>query len=229
MAGALRVAPGSTENRHALRLDPRAPRRLAREPEKAWLGCRAKRLARGPRPSALKHGFYTLDLRKSVIQMGEDVAEYDEHLRRLARVFTPQNPTERRIVRRMGETAWRLLRAYRSMSLRQSRKLRKRLEALVRPRPLTPDQTIRVAFQLLEFLTDEAYLRECVRRLRNQIERLLRMLLVWRTGSDRGFRIYSHIRIRDWSHAFGHVQFEGFYDMRKESKSPAAAAGPTAS
>lgn len=188
--------------------------------KKAWLGCRAKRLARGTRPSALKHGFYALDLRRSVIQMGEDVGEYDAHLRRLARVFTPRNPTERRIVRRMGEASWRLLRAYRSMSLRQGRKLRKKLEAFAQPQPLTPDQTIEVAFQLLELLTDDTYLRECVRRLRNQIERLLRMLLVWRTGSDRGFRIYSHIRIRDWAHAFGHVQFEGFEDTRKIAKPP---------
>ncbi len=199
------------------------PRRLAACREnlkKAWRGKTAKRLARGIRPSALKHGFYALDLRKSVIQMGEDVGEYDAHLRRFARVFTPRNPPERRIVRRMGEASWRLLRAYRSMSLRQGRKLRKKLEAFAPPHPLTPDQTIEVAFQLLELLTDDTYLRECVRRLRNQIERLLRMLLVWRTGTDHGFRIYSHIRIRDWSHAFGHVQFEGFEDTRKIAKPP---------
>ena len=199
------------------------PRRLAAcraNLQKAWHGKTAARLARGIRPSALKHGFYALDLRKSVIQVGEDVGEYDEHLRRFARVFMPRNPTELRIVRRMGEASWRLLRAYRSMSLRQGRKLRRQLEASVRPQPLTPNQTIDVAFEILELFTDDTYLRECVRRLRNQIERLLRMLLVWRTGSDRGFRVHSHIRIRDWSHAFGHVQFEGFEDTRKIATRP---------
>ena len=190
--------------------------------KKAWLGCTAQRLARGTRPSALKHGFYALDLRKSVIQSGEDVREYDEHLRRFERLFQPRNSTERRMVRRLGEASWRLLRAYRSMSLRQSRKLRRKLEELVRPQPLTPDQIIQAGFQLLELLSDDVYIRECSRRLRNQIERLLRMLLIWRTGTDKGFRIFSHVRIRDWSHAFGHVQFEGFYDTRKK---PQGAAG----
>lgn len=199
------------------------PRRLAACREnlkKAWRAKTAQRLARGLRPSALKHGFYALDLRKSVIQMGEDVGEYDAHLRRFARVLTPRNPTERRIVRRMGEASWRLLRAYRSMSLRQGRNLRRLLDASAPPSFLTARQTVEFGLQMMDLFTDDAYLRECVRRLRNQIERLLRMLLVWRTGSDRGFRIYSHIRIRDWAHAFGHVQFEGFEDTRKIAKPP---------
>lgn len=179
------------------------PRRLAAARanlEKAWVASRAKKAARPLRPSALKHGFYSLDLRQSIILLGEDVREYDAHQRRLERVFTPQNAVERRIVRRLGEAMWRLLRTYRTRGMIQTRKLRRLLEASAASVPLDVDGTVDLAMSLVDLFLDEDYLQQCIRRLKNQMERLLRMFLTWRTGTDQGFRVYSHVRIRDWSH-----------------------------
>ena len=125
--------------------------------------------------------------------------DYDDHLRRYERVFTPQNGVERRIVRRLGEASWRLLRTYRTRGMAQARKLRRLLDSSATSRPLGFDETRQLALRLIELFLDEGYIRECVGRLRNQMERLLRMLLIWRTGSDEGFRVFTHIRIQEWS------------------------------
>jgi hypothetical protein len=178
------------------------PRRLAAARanlEKAWVASREKKAGRPIRPSALKHGFYSLDLRRSIILLGEDVYEYDAHQHRLERVFRPQNAVERRVVRRLGEAMWRLLRTYRTRGMIQTRKLRRLLEASASA-PLDVEQTVDLACALVDLFLDEDYLQQCIRRLKNQMERLLRMFLTWRTGSDQGFRVYSHVRIRDWSH-----------------------------
>jgi hypothetical protein len=179
------------------------PRRLAAARanlEKAWLASRAEKAARPIRPSALKHGFYSLDLRKSVILLGEDVWEYDAHQHRLERVFRPQNAVERRVVRRLGEALWRLLRTYRTRGIIQTRKLRRLLEASATSGPLDVEQTVDLAMSLVDLFLEEDHLQQCIQRLKNQVERLLRMFLTWRTGTDQGFRVYSRLQTKDWSH-----------------------------
>jgi hypothetical protein len=179
------------------------PRRLAAARAnlaKAWLATRAKKASRPIRPSALKHGFYSLDLRRSVILLGEDVREYDEHQHRLERVFRPQNAVERRIVRRMGEALWRLLRTYHTRGIIQKRKLRRLLEASAGSGLLNLEQMLDLAMALVDLFLEEDHLQQCIQRLKNQLERLLRMFLTWRTGTDQGFRIYSRLQAKDWSH-----------------------------
>jgi len=168
---------------------------------KAWAAHRAGKVPWPARPPALKHGFFALDLRQSVIQLGEDVQEYDEHLRRFQRVFTPLGETEERIVRRMAEAAWRLLRGYRARAHAQTKKLRKALETVAPHAPLDIGQTKRLALYLVEMFWDEHYIVNCVSRLRNQFERLFRVLLIKRTGSDYGFRIFSNRRLSKWDQA----------------------------
>jgi hypothetical protein len=168
---------------------------------KAWAAHRAGKVPRPARPPNLKHGFFALDLRQSVIRLGEDLEAYDEHLRRFERVLTPQNEIEQRIVRRIAEAAWRLLRSYRARAHAQTRKLRKALETLAPHSPLNTRQTKRLALYLVEMFWDEHYMVNCVTRLRNQLERLFRVLLIQRTGSDQGFRVFSNRRLSKWDRA----------------------------
>jgi len=180
------------------------PRRLAAARanlQKAWVASRAKKAARPLRPSALKHGFYSLDLRQSVVLLGEDVREYDTHLRRFEDALLPQNDRERRIVRRLAEAAWRLIRGYHARAQAQTRKLRKALERVAPHTPLDPFQTKVLAVFLVKMFSDEHYVLNCVTRLRNQFERLFRLLLIERTGSDQGFRIFSYRRFSKWDQA----------------------------
>jgi hypothetical protein len=180
------------------------PRRLAVARvniRKAWAAHRAGRLRRCARPPNLKHGFFSRNLRQSVILLGEDVREYDAHVQRFAQALLPQNDRERRIVRRMAEAAWRLLRSYRVRAHAQTRKLRKALESVAPHTPLDPFQTKVLAAHLLEMFSDEHYLLRCITRLRNQFERLFRLLLIERTGSDQDFRIFSCRRFSKWDKA----------------------------
>jgi hypothetical protein len=118
----------------------------------------------------------------------------------LERVFKPQNAVERRIVRRLGEALWRLLRTYHTRGIIQKRKLRRLLEASAASGPLDVDQTVDLAMSLVDLWLEEDHLQECIQRLKNQLERLLRMFLTWRTGTDQGFRIYSRLQAKDWTH-----------------------------
>ena len=170
------------------------PRRLAAARanlQKALAALRVRKAARPERPSHLQHGFFALDLRRSVILLGEDVREYDAHVERFERVLRPKTAIERRIVARIAEAAWRLLRGYHARANSQARKLRKLLEAEAPRSPLDALQTRRVALNLLTLFAEEDYVARCVRILRNQMERLFRVLLIERTGSDQGFHISS--------------------------------------
>ena len=158
----------------------------------------AGRVPRPARPANLKHGYFARDLRKSVILLGEDVREYDAHIKRFEDVLTPRTERERRLVVRIAEAAWQLIRGYRARANSQARKLRQKLELTAQRSPLDTGNTIDLAFMLVEQFNDEAYLVDCVTRMRNQFERLFRLLLIERTGSDQGFRLYSHLNLSQW-------------------------------
>ncbi len=177
------------------------PKRLAAARanlQKAFAALRERQAARPERPSHLQHGFYARDLRRSVILLGEDVREYDAHAERFERAFGPRTPIERRIVTRLAEAAWRLQRSYRARADSQGRKLRKLLETAAPYAPLDTRQTWHTAFRILELLSERDHLDRCVRLLRNQIERLFRVLLIERTGSDQGFRVFTRQRLGKW-------------------------------
>jgi len=180
------------------------PRRLATARaniQKAWAAHRAARVRRCARPPNLKHGFFSRNLRQSVVLLGEDVREYDAHVQRFEQALRPQNDRERRIVRRLAEAAWRLIRSYHVRAHAQTRKLRQALESVSPHTPLDPFQAKVLAAYLLEMFSDEHYVLNCITRLRNQFERLFRLLLIERTGSDQGFRVFSCSRFSKWDEA----------------------------
>jgi hypothetical protein len=107
--------------------------------KKAWAAHRAQRAARPERPPHLKHAFFARDLRQSVILLGENVGEYDAHVARFLNALAPLTERERRIVRRLAETVWRLLRGYQARAYAQARQLRRLLDIVV---PLTLKESV---------------------------------------------------------------------------------------
>jgi hypothetical protein len=177
------------------------PKRLAAARaniRKAWQAHWLGRVPRPARPPNLRHGFFARDLRRSVILLGEDVREYDAHVQRFEQGLTPRTERERRIVRRLAETAWQLIRGYRARAHAQARKLRKEMDSVVDAAPLNDRETRALAYYLVETFNDERYLQDCVARMRNQFERLFRLLLIERTGSDMGLRVYSQAKFSKW-------------------------------
>jgi hypothetical protein len=166
--------------------------------KKAREAHRAGRVPRPARPPNLKHGYFARDLRKSAILLGEDAGEYDANHQRFVDALTPRTDRERVIVRRLAETAWQLIRGYRARANSRSRKLRQKLERVAKYAPLDTEETIDLAFMLVFYFSDEEFLQQCVTRMRNQLERLFRVLLIERTGSDQRIRKYSHLDLSRW-------------------------------
>ncbi len=163
------------------------PKRLAAARanlQKALEALRVRKAARPERPPHLQHGFFARNLRKSVILLGEDVAEYDAHVLRFVQVLRPRTETECRIVFRLAEAAWRLLRSYHARAHSQSRKLRRLLEAEALHAPLDTARTRLVALHMFGLFSEDDHLYRCAQLLRCQMERLFRVLLIERTGSD---------------------------------------------
>jgi hypothetical protein len=146
----------------------------------------------------VKHGLYAKDLRQSVIRLGEDVGEYDEHLRRFVRAFVPQDEVEGKIVLRLGEAAWRLMRVYRARAAIMARDLQRLLERDPPPKALTGDETRLRAVELLTTFLNEGRVQDRLVRLQSHMERLLRLLLSLRTGGKPGFKLFARSHPNDW-------------------------------
>ena len=56
-----------------------------------------------------RHGFFIPALRRSVIQPGKSLEDYDANRRLLWRTFASRHKTERAILHELLETAWRRL------------------------------------------------------------------------------------------------------------------------
>ena len=166
--------------------------------KKAWQAHRAGRVPCPERPPNLKHGFFARDLRRSVILLGEDVAEYDAHVHRFEQSLAPQTERERRIVARLAETAWRLLRGYRASAHAQARKLRQLLEMSAKPAPLSLHDTKALAFCVVENFEDDRYLLARLTFWREQLQWLFGRLFIERTGNDQGFRLESAAKSAKW-------------------------------
>lgn len=171
--------------------------------KKAWAAHRARRAARPERPPHLKHAFFARDLRQSVILLGEDVEEYDAHLARFLNALAPASDRERRIVVRLAESTWRLLRGYQARAHAQARKLRRLLDIAV---PLTLKETRGLAFCVVENFENDRYLLDRLKFWREQLVWLFGRFFAARTGSDQGFRLESAAKSKRWDH------WADFYD-----------------
>ncbi len=166
--------------------------------KKAWAMHCAGRVPRPERPNNLKHSFFALDLRRSVILLGEDVREYDAHVDRFVKALEPTTDRERRIVVRIAEAAWRLLRGYQARGHAQARKLRQLLDMSVGAALPSLRDTKRLAFCVVENFEDDRCMLAQVRYWQEQLRWLFGRLFIARTGSDQGFRLESAAKSAKW-------------------------------
>jgi len=168
--------------------------------KKAWQAHCAGRVPRPERPPNLKHSFFALDLRRSVILLGEDVREYDAHVDRFVKALEPTTDRERRIVVRIAEAAWRLLRGYRARGHAQARKLRQLLEVGAQ---IDLNGTKALAFCVVENFEDDRCMLAQVRYWQEQLRWLFGRLFIERTGNDQGFRLESAAKSKKWDKRAG--------------------------
>jgi len=168
--------------------------------KKAWAAHCAGRVPRPERPPNLKHGFFARDLRKSLILLGEDVREYDAHVDLFVKALAPTTDRQRRIVVRIAEAAWRLLRSYRARGHFHACKLRQLLE--MGP-SIDLGGTKALAFCIVENFEDDHRLLERVRHWQEQLRWLFGRLFIERTGSNQGFRLESEAKSRKWDQRAG--------------------------
>ncbi len=156
-------------------------------------------LSREARDGPFFYGLYARNLRRSVIHMGEDVHEFDRHLRRFVRAFAPRNPVERTLVRAIGETAWRMLRAYYTRAAADAKMLKHLLNSAPRARALSAGDTLDLIIKLELALGNDLKLMDSAARIRRQLERLTGMLVRKRSRGKLDYRIITKEHKNDWA------------------------------
>jgi hypothetical protein len=160
---------------------------------------KARRVPRTPasyarsRHNATKHGLFARHLEGTFVRLGEDPREFRRLSALLERRFAPRDGTEKRLVRRLAEATWRHLRVYHAAAGWLESALFKRLgkaeqevpapasRPTARPRP-EPDETHFSACEMVRALmTEKRFARRTVMTL-GEIERTLRLLLIYRSG-----------------------------------------------
>ncbi len=162
---------------------------------------KARRTPRTPesyarsRRNATKHGLFVRHLEGSFAALGEDPRQFIRLGGLLLRVFVPRDATERRLIRRLADAIWRHLRVYRAFPRWAEKELSRRLlyirdlsnleHAEARdagPGTLAQD-TWQEAYQTIWALTDERRFFRRSRTTLNEVERTLRLLLIYRGGN----------------------------------------------
>lgn len=139
--------------------------------------------------NALRHGLFARLVPESVGRLAENPQEFDDHRRRFARVFAPEDETERKLVRRLADATWRRLRLHHA----QARWEREQVEEIFDDAPhalrLSADEIERRAYALVHLLCDFGRFFREADRLTARIESLLRALLRKRGTLD--FKVFS--------------------------------------
>jgi hypothetical protein len=145
--------------------------------------------------NATKHGLFVQNFEESVRRLGEDQRQFLRLGGLLARVFLPRDATEWRLVRKLAEAAWRHFRVYRAVPGWMQAELGRQLPVvrgladfergrLPRGAPEVPVRaTQHAALEMMAVLTYERRLERRQRLTLNEIERTLRLLLIYRSGN----------------------------------------------
>ncbi len=171
------------------------PRRLAAvraNVRRAWAANRGHyrrtpRRLEAIRHNAVKHGFYSVSLEDTLARLQEDPKEFEGHVRLIARVFSPQDETEQRIVRQLAEAVWLHLRLFRALARWQADALRHYLSLAPEITPLSPDLTLARGYSLRAILLDQGQFHRLGLKILGRVERLISTLLRKRTGGKLRF------------------------------------------
>ncbi len=164
---------------------------------------KARRTPRTPesyarsRHNATRHGLFVRHLEGSFVALGEDPRQFIRLGRLLARAFLPRDPTERRLIRRLAEAIWRHFRVYRAVPAWELKELTRQLgvaEGLARVEHTErnhwgPETDLRdtesYAYRTMTPLVDERRFARRYKLTLNEVERTLRLLLIYRSKNSR--------------------------------------------
>lgn len=134
------------------------------------------------RHNATKHGLFVRRLEDSFRRLREKPREFQNLHALLEEAFVPSDETEATLVRRLAEAVWRHLRVYRAAARWELETLASTLKPLSRQPRLGPILTRARATQVMVALLDEERLWKRTRLALGEVERMLRLLLIQRTG-----------------------------------------------
>ncbi|HET7840306.1 MAG TPA: hypothetical protein VFM21_01810 [Terriglobia bacterium] len=164
---------------------------------------KARRTPRSPasyarsRRNATRHGLFVRHLEGSFVPLGENPARFRKLAALIEQRFQPADVTEKRLVRKLTEAVWRHLRVYPAAagwtlqaltrSLGPPEPVSPRIAAALGPQPPPgdPTQTFSSAFRLFQALTSDARFQRRLMLTLNEIERTLRLLLIYRNRNPK--------------------------------------------
>lgn len=164
---------------------------------KAWKAPRTPEGRAGSRRNALKHGLYVRHLAGSFLRLGENPRRFARLQALFERAFAPRDEIETRLVKRLAEVVWRHLRTYHAAAVRAEQKIHRKLQALLppesasKPRPGAEPSVEDVqadadrAEEIVDILLLDHGLFDRQRLTLIEVERALRLLLIYRSGNPR--------------------------------------------
>jgi hypothetical protein len=147
------------------------------------------------RRNALKHGLYVRHLAGSFLRLGENPRRFARLQALMERAFVPRDEIESRLVKRLAEVIWRHLRTYHAAAIHAEQKVHRKLGRMLppasasKPKPGTaaPGENVDAdegrAYEILDALFSDHRLYDRQKRTLNEVERTLRLLLIYRSGN----------------------------------------------
>jgi hypothetical protein len=158
---------------------------ILRNLEKARAARRTPESYARSRYNATKHGMFAREIEPSIERLRENPRHF-HHLHEMYRKsLLPRDATEALLVRRLAEASWRHIRLYWSMAQSEFDNLLLRMRFFPEFETLDEDYTYARAYALLK---DHMNLWRFHKRfyvLAGEVERMLRLLLIYRTGKPR--------------------------------------------
>ncbi len=152
---------------------------------------KARRTPRTPasylrsRHNATKHGLFVQQLANSFQRLNEDPGEFAKFHALLERMFAPHDVTERTLVRRLVEAVWRHVRVFHAMARFELAQIRRIVGQFPELPRVDDEETRHRAYWLMMRLLNKGGLHRRSRTLVGEVERMLRLLVVYRSGNPR--------------------------------------------
>jgi hypothetical protein len=136
----------------------------------------------------LQHGLQVRSLEETMHLLGENPKEWEAQSEGFARLFSPTNPVEEKVVHLLAAAVWRRLRLFTAQARWESDNLRRFLTRTPLISPLDADSTRLRAYGLMTLLLNREKFHRHDHHLTGVVERQLRTLLHLRTGGDPQFK-----------------------------------------
>jgi hypothetical protein len=176
-------------------LSERKRRAIMKNLAKAWKAPRTPEGRARSRRNALKHGLYVRHLAGSFLRLGENPRRFARLQALLERAFAPGDAIETRLVKRLAEVVWRHLRTYHAAAIHAEQNVHRKLGRMLPPDSASPpapgaparDELFATdtgrAYEIMDTLFSEHSLYDRQKHSLNEVERSLRLLLVYRSGN----------------------------------------------